>query len=67
MARHSLTDEQWEMIEDILPARRPTGRRRMDHRAAFDAIPWILRTGAPLRDLPSEMGNWRTVYGHYDQ
>ncbi len=35
MARHSLTDEQWEMIVDLFPARKPTGRARMDHRVAF--------------------------------
>jgi transposase len=32
-----------------------------------DAILWIVRTGAPWRDLPEdEFGPWETIYGLYD-
>jgi len=34
----------------------------MDRRTAVDAIMWILRTGAPWRDLPPELGKWSTVH-----
>lgn len=27
-----------------------------------DGILWIMRTGAPWRDLPEEFGKWGTVY-----
>ena len=33
----------------------------------MDAILWIVRTRAPLRDLPQEFGPWRTVYHHFNQ
>jgi transposase len=32
----------------------------------FDAILWILRTGAPWRDLPEEYGPWQTVYHRFN-
>jgi transposase len=28
----------------------------------LEAMLWILRTGAPWRDLPPEYGSWQTVY-----
>jgi len=62
MARHRLTDDQWEFIEDIFPAPAPTGRPPVDRRMVVDGILWILRTGAPWRDLPEEFGKWGTVY-----
>ena len=66
MARHQLTDDQWDLIEEFLvkpPAK--TGRPRVDRRRLFDGILWIVRTGAPWRDLPAEFGKWETVYYHF--
>ena len=37
----------------------------MDHRTILNGIPWILRTGAPWRDLPECYGPWRTVAGPF--
>jgi transposase len=31
----------------------------------LDAIFWIARTGAPWRDLPSELGNWNSVWRQF--
>lgn len=47
-----LTDEQWAVLEPLLPRRqRPRRRRRgrpwQDARAVLNGILWILRTGAP--------------------
>jgi len=28
----------------------------------LEAVLWIMRTGAPWRDLPDEYGRWHTVY-----
>lgn len=62
MARHRLTDDQWDLICDVFPPPASTGRPRIDRRMVVDGILWILRTGAPWRDLPEEFGKWGTVY-----
>lgn len=65
MKRHELTDEQWQSIEELLPKHTAkTGRKRKDPRQMLNGILWILRTGAPWRDLPERFGPWKTVY-HY--
>jgi transposase len=66
MKRHELTDEQWALVEPLLPpdtAR--TGRPRRDRRTLINGIFWILHTGAPWRDLPERFGPWQTVYHHF--
>lgn len=66
--RHELTDEQWEKIEPLLPPQKPeTGRPRSDHRQMINGMLWILRTGAPWRDLPERYGPWQTVYGRFNR
>jgi transposase len=66
MKRHELTDEQWKLIEPVLPKRTATtGRKPRDPRQMLSAILWILRTGAPWRDLPERFGPWQSVYDYY--
>jgi transposase len=66
MKRHEVTDEQWELIQPILPKRTATtGRRPSDPRVMLNGILWILRTGSPWRDLPERFGPWQTVYDHF--
>ena len=67
MKRHELTTEQWELIEPLLPPVASTGRPPRDRRLMVNGVLWILRTGAPWRDLPGRFGPWRTVYGHFQQ
>jgi transposase len=33
----------------------------------MDALVWILRTGAPWRDLPDWFGPWQTAYTRFRQ
>jgi len=33
----------------------------------LEAMLWILRTGAPWRDLPPEYGSWQTVYTRFSR
>ena len=57
MTRYALTDAQWRRLEPLLPPERPrTGRPNHDHRTILDGILWVLRTGAPWRDLPERYG-----------
>lgn len=67
MPRHALTDEQWELIADLFPPRKATGRKPRDPREIMDAILWVLRTGAPWRDLPERFGPWQTAWDLFDK
>jgi transposase len=59
--RHDLTDEGWEVLAPLLPPQRPrTGRPAKDHRTGLTGIRWVLRTGAPWRDLPARYGPGQT-------
>jgi transposase len=66
VVRHRLTDDQWECIADLFPAPAKTGRPQRNRRDIVDGILWILRTGAPWRDLPEEFGPWATVWDLFD-
>ena len=62
MGRGDLTDQQWQQLQPLLPPQKPTtGRPAKDHRTIINGILWVLRTGAPWRDLPERYGLWRTV------
>jgi len=62
MNRHALTNKPWERLQPLLPPQKPnTGRPAADHRRLLNALLWLLRTGAPGRDLPERYGPWGTV------
>src|SRR5882724_6824205 len=66
MIRHELTDEQWALIERLVPqSRARTGRPARDRRVLLNAIFWILYAGTPWRDLPAEFGPWQTAFHHF--
>lgn len=66
--RHCLTDDQWELIADLVAVeRKPVGRPPSDRRVILNGIFWILRTGAAWRDLPERFGKWQTVYDHFNK
>ena len=67
MARHRLTDEQWDCIADVFPAPASTGRPPRDRRTVVNGILWILRTGAAWRDLPETLGPWQTVWDLFNK
>jgi transposase len=67
MDRHRLTDEHWSRIADLFGTRKPTGRPPRDRRQVLDGVLWILNTGAPWRDLPTEFGPWATAWDLFDK
>jgi transposase len=58
-----LTDAMWRRRSPLLPPQKPrTGRPSLDHRRFIEAVLWLARTGAPWRDLPGDVMNWRTAW-----
>lgn len=66
MRRHELSDMQWEQIKDLLPPPKARGRPPADARKMVNGMVWIVRTGAPWRDLPERFGPWETVYTRFN-
>ena len=62
--RYEISDEQWERIKEMFP-RAKTRRPGKDSRLIFNAILWIVSSGAPWRDLPERFGSWKTVYSRF--
>src|SRR5580658_8146367 len=61
-----LTDEQWRLIELLLPLAKPGGRpREVDMRRIIDGVLYINRSGCAWRMLPRDFGPWSTVHGYY--
>ncbi|WP_423816334.1 transposase [Salinibacter ruber] len=54
--RFGLTDEQYERIEPLLPEVEGRGCPYNDHREVTGGIFWVLRSGAPWRDMPERQG-----------
>ena len=60
--RHELTDAMWELLKPYTIGNKGTwGGNAKDTRQFLNGVFWILRTGAPWRDLPPEYGHWNTV------
>jgi len=60
-----LTDEQWALVEPLLPRRARTGRPRADLREVLNAVLYLNRTGCQWRLLPRDFPPWSTVHTHY--
>lgn len=60
--RHDISDEAWALLEPHLPGRAGTwGGIAKDNRRFINGVFWILRTGAPWRDLPPSYGDWKNT------
>ncbi|MFF8010326.1 IS5 family transposase [Streptomyces parvus] len=62
MGRGDLTDEQWAVLEPLLPKGPGWGGRPSPRRQLIDGIRFRVRTGVPWRDVPAEYGPWSRVY-----
>ena len=64
--RHDISGQVWEILEPLLPGGKgKTGRPAYDNRLFLNAVFWILRTGAPWRDLPPDYGDWKKLDTRY--
>ena len=64
--RHDISDRVWGILKRYLPGRKGAwGGVAQDNRLFINAVFWILRTGAPWRDLPPEYGDWKNTHRRY--
>src|ERR1700756_602618 len=62
--RHEFSDYEWSIISPMLP-NKPRGVPRVDDRRVLNGIFWVLRSGAPWRDLPERYGPRTTCYNRF--
>jgi transposase len=66
-----LTEEQWRVVSALLPQdpvrADKRGRPWTDRRTVLNGVLWILRTGAPWKDLPPRYGAYQTVHRRFQQ
>ena len=61
-----LSEQQWERIAPIIPGKAgDPGRSGDDNRMFIEGVLWIVRTGAPWRDLPDCFGKWGSVWKRF--
>lgn len=63
--RFDLSDEEWALLEPLMPKRRKSARR--DDREVMNAIFYVLRTGMPWRDLPERYRPYTTAYNRFNR
>ena len=63
--RFDLTDEEWALLEPLMPKARKSAR--VDDRRIMNAIFYVLRTGMPWRDLPERYGPYTTAYNRFNR
>ena len=64
--RHDISDRVWTLLEPHLPGREGIwGGKAKDNRLFINAVFWILRTGAPWRDLPPDYGDWKNTHRRF--
>lgn len=63
-----LTDEQWALVQDVIPAPAPDAAYVIhSRREIVNAILYVLRSGCPWRMLPHDLPKWETVYDYFCQ
>jgi transposase len=66
-----LTDAQWAVLAPLFPKPRVRRDRRgrpwRDPRDVLNGILWILRTGAPWKDLPDRYPSYQTCHRRFQR
>jgi transposase len=62
--RYELSDCEWSVIMPMLP-NKPRAVPRVNDRRVLNGIFWVLRSGAPSRDLPETYGPCTTCYNRF--
>ena len=63
-----LSDGAWDRIlPHIIGDERTRGSSGRDNRLFVEAVLWIVRTGAPWRDLPEVFGAWNSAFRRFSR
>jgi transposase len=62
--RYELSNDEWIAINPMLP-NKTRGIPRVNDRRVLNGIFWVLRSGAPWRDLPANFGPYTTCYNRF--
>ena len=63
----SLTDQEWEIIQPLLPKKKRTKPPKWSKREILDGIFYQLKNGCNWCDLPQDFPPYSTVFWHYKQ
>lgn len=63
-----LSDAQWaRMSQHIIGDARTRGSSGRNNRMFVEGVLWIVRTGAPWRDLPAVFGTWNSAFRRFSR
>src|SRR4051812_33936351 len=63
-----VTDEQWRLVEPMIPPEKPGGRHReVQMREVLNGINYLVRTGCQWRAIPHDLPKSATVRHYYDR
>ena len=63
-----LSDEQWARMSGLVLGRPDApGSTGRDNRMFVEGVMWIVRTGAPWRDLPEVFGRWNSAFRRFNR
>jgi transposase len=61
-----VTDEEWAVLEPLIPAAKPGGRpQEIERREIVNAILYVLRSSCPWRMLPHDLPRWFTASWYF--
>jgi transposase len=62
-----LTDEEWALIEPMIPpGKRGGGKRRVNIREVVNGLMYVLSTGCQWRAVPKDLPPRSTLYDYFD-
>ena len=61
-----LSDEQWAVVDPVMPTNQP-GARRVDDRRTISGIVHVIKSGCRWQDCPAEYGPPTTVYNRFNR
>jgi transposase len=64
--RHDISDLIWALLEPLLCGKPGQwGGIAKDNRRFLNGVFWVLRTGAPWRDVPPYYGDWKNIHRRF--